>query len=176
MNLIPRDELARLVRQLARAQAFWVDEPSTQPGQQSRSSPAWIELSPLSIGTKGEDEYRQRPRKDNPNALLSTITGWRRVTISLRAKSQSTFMIPYELLERVRAGFSTVTASTVYHQVNIAFVRAGPVLLVRGGERQILDATMDAVFGMQAKLVPTDDDGQTIDTINGVEGIPIDLK
>lgn len=174
-DLIPRDELARLVRQLGRAQAFWIDRPSTQPSQQSRASQAWIELAPMSIAPKGEDEYRQRPRTDNPNALLSTITGWRRVTITLRAKSLTQSMIPYEVLERVRSGFSTLTAFAVYRQTNIAFVRAGAVVSLRTAERQIFDATMDVVFGMQARLVPTDDDGQTFDTINGGGGIPVDF-
>jgi len=170
----PRHVVEKLVAQFAGVPTTWVDDDQPQLGQGDAAPQAWIELGVSAVTPKGQDDYRQVPHPENPDALLSAWNGYRMYMVNLRAKSLNASVQAFDLLERVRLRLTSVTANAQYDLHNLALVRTHPVAVfrVRADTRTRLEATMDVVFGWVVTAIADDDDGQTIGQINSGGPIP----
>lgn len=167
--MIPIEPLKCLVQALTCLDVVWETEPRPLLGAGSDGKRAYIMLSLMAYGSIGVDDYRQTFDEAN-DKIVSTISGNRLFTISMRCNSLSPELQPFDVLERVRVQLRGVTAAATYAAQNMAFVRTESIVPLRSqkvNNQALLCAVLDVTFSRAANSSATDDPGDYIAKVNG---------
>lgn len=125
----------------------------------------WVELSVSTTRTKGIDEDRLVFDSVAQKNVASQYT-YRIYTLTVRVKSNDADTPAFDVLDQIRRGLRSITAKTVYQEVNIAFVDWGASrdLPVAADNRTTTESVMEVQVAWNVTVNPGDNDGNWIET------------
>lgn len=165
MNPIPRAALLDLVRGLTnKTSTQWSSEPDRyQKGK-------WFELSILAYGANGVDEIRRETVGDE---LDTSVSGVRRFTLSILARSLEAKSFPFDMLEEVRIRLRGSSARAILKRECLALIDfPGQIQNApwRIDSREGLAAVMDVRFAMASTSNENEGAGGIIETTTPIVG------
>ncbi len=178
----PMAQLRKLLSNLTGVPVKDPRRPVEQLGDSGAGEQAWIYARPTTRRALGVDEVRSNADatytangttlpSPAPEDLVTSISGNRLQTVTLRAEVYDADVEPTDLLERVRMNLRTVTGYNGLTKLGLS-ISAFEMIADLGEDEDaagnaLLVAVMDVRFGWAPSLQATDDQVTTIDTVDG---------